>query len=424
MQAAGHLKGRRPFYGWAIVAFGALVVFGSAPGQSFIFSVFVDDVRGETGLSRTGISTLYAVGTVASAAMVFFISRLAARFGARRALMVAGVGLAMACFAMSGVQTPLALALVFASLRALGQGSLTINTTVMTAQWFVRQRGRAMALMGLGYPLSIGVLPPLTKLLVDSLGLRETYAVLGGFVLLAILPGALFVARERPEDLGLYPDGALSPPPSERQSDESAITQTGRGPRFWQLALPLAVPSLVTTGLIFHQLAVMSERGLSGSFAAALFIPHAAALATMSVFAGYLIDRYGPKVVFSLGISLLVVAMLLISVVTAEEGAVVYSLVLGASEGTTRVVNATAWAHYYGLLDIARVQGSAVMVVIAGTAIGPLPLAVLATSLGGFAEAAVALCLLPLLALVSVAVYRQPARGPRRGSNEGRVSLV
>jgi MFS family permease len=396
---------RRPFYGWAIVALGALVVFCSAPGQSFVFSVFVDEVRTETSLTRTGISTIFAAGTVASALMVMITSRVAARFGTRRALMGAGLGLALACFAMFGAREPLVLAVVFASLRALGQGSLTINTTVMTAQWFVRRRGRARALMGLGYPLSIGILPPVTKLLVDSIGWREAYGVLGLLVLLVVVPGALLIARERPEDVGLYPDGASEPPPSEPQGAVPGEA-VERGWHFWRLALPLAVPSMISTGLIFHQLAVMSERGLSTTLAAQLFLPHAVALAVMSLCAGLLVDRFGPRLTFAAGIALLISAMLLLSTVTAGAIAVGYSLLLGASEGTTRVVNATAWAHYYGRRGLARVQGTAVMVVITGTAIGPLPLAVLSGWLGSFAAAAAALAALGLVAVLMVSTYR------------------
>ena len=39
--------------------------------------------------------------------------------------------------------------------------------------------------------------------------------VLGVMVWVLVVPGALLVARNRPEDVGLYPDGANQPPPGE-----------------------------------------------------------------------------------------------------------------------------------------------------------------------------------------------------------------
>ena len=347
--------------------------------------------------------------------MVFIVSRLAGRIGPRYALVVAGIGLAIACFGMYGAGSAVVLLIVFASLRALGQGSLTINTTVMTAQWFVQKRGRAMALMGLGYPLSIGVLPPFAKFLVDALGWQEAYAVLGAIVLVTIVPGALLIARDRPEDLGLLPDGTAEPPPGETSGIQSDPDSRGVSRlAFWHLALPLAVPSLISTGLIFHQFAVMSERGLSSAFASQLFVPHAIALASMSVLAGFVMDRFGPKITFAWGVGLLLGAMLLLSAVESQAMAVGYSFLLGSSEGTTRVVNAAVWAHYFGRSNLAPLQGSAVMVVITGTAIGPLPFAVLGSWLGELSQAAILLALLPLAALVLVLLYRPPTSVGRR----------
>jgi hypothetical protein len=54
---------RLPFYGWAIAVTGLLAVFASAPGQSYGFSVFIDSILADTGMSRTTLSALYALGT-------------------------------------------------------------------------------------------------------------------------------------------------------------------------------------------------------------------------------------------------------------------------------------------------------------------------------------------------------------------------
>ena len=174
---------------------GALVAFSSAPGQSFIFSVFIDDLIADTGLSRTAISTLSAVGTGASSAMVFMVSRLADRYGARTTLIAAATGLGLACLAMSQAREAIVVFIAFSALRALGQGSTTINATLLTAQWFVRNRGKAMAVMGLGFPLSLAMLPPICRVLIDSVGWRETYMILGVMVWVMVLLPAIFIAR-------------------------------------------------------------------------------------------------------------------------------------------------------------------------------------------------------------------------------------
>ena len=74
--AISNKPGRRIFYGWFVVGAAAVVIFSSGPGQSYVFSVFIDSIIEDTGLSRTGISVLYLASTLVSAVLVTFVSRL------------------------------------------------------------------------------------------------------------------------------------------------------------------------------------------------------------------------------------------------------------------------------------------------------------------------------------------------------------
>lgn len=404
---------QRPLYGWWIILVGSMVAFSSGPGQSFTFSVFIDSIIEDTALSRTAISTLYAVGTGLSALMVVMVSRLADRYGARTTLIGAAIGLGLACFAMSAARGPLLVFSAFAALRALGQGSLTINSTLLVAQWFVRRRGRAMALMGLGFPVSVATIPPVANFLIENVGWREAYAVLGVMVWILVLPGALLVVRNRPEDMGLYPDGADAPPPGEEATnsvvDEAMPVLTSA--KFWILAIPLSTTSLVSTGLVFHQAAIVAEHGLSASVAAAMFVPYAITSAGISLLAGDAADRFGPKWVFAAGMLTLLSGMALALVMGSLALAIVYAMIIGASGGFSRIVTAVTWAHFYGRQGLGRVQGSAVMVSITASALGPLPLAWLQAQFDGFRPGIAILMVLPVAATITVALAKPPGRG-------------
>jgi len=404
---------QRPFYGWWIILVGAMVAYSSGPGQSFTFSVFIDSIIEDTSLSRTAISTLYAVGTGLSALMVVMVSRLADRYGARTTLIGAAIGLGLACFAMSAARGPLLVFSAFAALRALGQGSLTINSTLLVAQWFVRRRGRAMALMGLGFPVSVATIPPVANFLIQNVGWREAYAVLGVMVWILVLPGALLVVRNRPEDMGLYPDGADVPPPGEEATD-SVIDRAMpvlTSAKFWILAIPLSTTSLVSTGLVFHQAAIVAEHGLSASVAAAMFVPYAITSAGVSLVAGDAADRFGPKWVFAAGMLTLLSGMALALVMGSLALAIVYAMIIGASGGFSRIVTSVTWAHFYGRQGLGRVQGSAVMVSITASALGPLPLAWLQAQFDGFRPGIAILMVLPVAAIITVALAKPPGRG-------------
>jgi MFS family permease len=404
---------RRPYYGWAVVVVATVVAFCSGPGQSYVFSVFLDSIIEATGFSRTQVSALYAVGTGLSALLVVFVSRLADRRGPRVMLIVVATGLGLACFGMSVASGPIAIFLAFASLRALGQGSLPVNGTLLVANWFVRYRGRAMAIIGLGFAASNALIPPVSRLLIEEIGWRGAYAALGVMVWLLVIPAAIFVVRDRPEEMGLHPDGADEPPEGEAQAGAArrgcASRRVLTSLPFWLLAIPMSAPSLIVTALVFHQVSIFEEQGLSAAVAAGVFVPYAVASAGMSLFSGYLIDRIGPRWLFVSNLVMLLLAMIVLQFVASPAGAVVYALVLGLVGGMQSIVSGVTWAYYYGRHGLGQVQGSAMMVSITGAALGPLPLAAL-YGLTGTYTLGINVMIALLVACIAVAVFFAPNR--------------
>ena len=399
----------RFFYGWVIVVVGALVAFSSGPGQSFVFSIFIDSMIEETGFSRSELSGLFMVSTGLSALMVAIVSRMADRVGPRLMLVLIGVAFTGACFGMAFAVGFVAFYLSFSALRALGQGALTINATLLVNQWFVAHRGRAIALMGLGFPLSNAILPPLSRFLIDHLGWRDAYAVLGVIVLLLIVPAALLLVRNRPEDVGLFPDGADAPPSSEQArpglpdvDDRRVLSSL----TFWLMAAPLATPGLVTTALIFHQTSIFEERGLSTTLAAAVFVVFAFASASTSMVAGFVVECTGPRALFIFAMGMLLAVLALSLAVNSAWMAVVYVAAMGIAGGSMRIVQDVMWAHYYGRFGLGRVQGSAMMIAITGAAIGPFPLAVFRDFTGTYQAGIITMATLPALSIVVLLLAR------------------
>lgn len=371
---------QKPYYGWAVVLVATIATFCSGPGQSFVFAVFVDPILAETGISRVYLSTLYAFGTAVSAAMVVLVARLADRFGARLMLAAIALALGVACFGISFAAGPIALFFGFAALRALGQGSLPVTATMLTAQWFVKRRGQAVAVVVLGLAASNALLPPVTQVLISSVGWREAYVALGLMVWVLLIPASVLIVRNRPEDVGLHPDGAAAP--VEEAGDDDAGAAEGRrfwrvvvSRDFWFLAVPLAAVPFVVTALVFHQISILDGQGLTPEAAAGVFVPFAVASAVATALSGTLSARWGPKAVLMASLGLLLLAVAGLQLVSTVPTAIAYSALLGAAAGTQGVVAGVIWAHYYGRAGLGRVQGPATMVMISAAALAPLPLA-------------------------------------------------
>lgn len=408
-------KAEKPFYGWAVVLVATLATFSSGPGQSFVFSVFVDPILADTGLSRVYLSTLYAFGTAVSAGMVVLVARLADRFGARLMLTAIALALGVACFGMSFAAGPLALFLGFAALRALGQGSLPVTATMLTSQWFVKRRGRAVAVVVLGLAASNAVLPPVTQSLIGSVGWREAYVALGIMVWVLLIPAAILVVRNRPEDVGLHPDGSPAPveePGGDQDGEGRGFWKVVASPDFWFLAVPLAAVPFVVTALVFHQISILDGQGLTPAAAAGVFVPFAAASAGATALSGALAERLGPRGVLTVSLALLLSAVVGLQLVSTVPTAIAYSVLLGAAAGTQGVVAGMIWAHYYGRAGLGRVQGPATMVMISAAALAPLPLAALRQLSGDYSLGLLVMATIPVGCAVMARLF-DPKRARR-----------
>ena len=387
-------------------------MFSSGPGQSYVFSVFLDSIIEDTGLSRTGISVLYLASTILSAILVTFVSRLADRYGPRIMLVAAGFGLGAACFGMATATHVLLFFVAFAALRALGQGSLSINCILLVNQWFVSRRGRAVGLMTLGSMLSTALFPSFARFLIDSIDWRGAYAVLGVVAIGLIVPVALLVVRNRPEDVGLFPDGSSQPPVSEIRQAAAGVRRNVRvfsSLSFWLLALSLSSPSLITTALMFHQASIFEENGLSATLAAGAFAVFSVSSASSSLVAGFVTDRIGPKSLLVFSMATLVATLALGVVINSLYVAVIYVVMMGISSGSYIIVHSTIWAHYYGRHGLGRIQGPAMTLSVCASAVGPLPLAMFQEFTGSYTQGMLAMMALPVLSLPVLLLTRPGA---------------
>ena len=223
----GGRRERRPFYGWVVVA--ALSVAGGVSVFMGIgnFGIFVAPMSEELGVGNSAFGWALSARLLGFAVSGPLIGRLIDRKGARVPLAAAALlfgGSAMAMSLVDAGWQMIGLTL-FAGLAGFW-GSSTLYLTIPIAKWFVRKRGRAMSLFFPGVPFGIGVASPLTQLLVDAAGWRAAWVVLGAAGGLTIAALSLILIRNRPEDLGLQPDG--DPDEADAPQDASAPRRAAR----------------------------------------------------------------------------------------------------------------------------------------------------------------------------------------------------
>lgn len=389
----------------------ALAFAASAPGQSFLISVFVDDFIAGTGLSRTWFSGLYAAGTIVSAAAMIMVGRLVDQRGLRVAWIAVAAGLAAAC-GLASVATGAILAFVsLALLRTAGQGAFTLIGTLLVARTFERRRGQAVAGANLGLTLASVGLPPLVALLILNTDWRTAYQVLALALLVVVLPLGILVRPGPPRREHFRDDDGRRTQPTDYPAP---VRTTRRGlPNLpttatTRLLLVLAAPPLIGTAVIFHAVSILEQRGI-GYLAAGGVVGLLGATSALGVIlAGSVLDRLPTRTALLL-LSSVVLAATLILLVPVPAAAYTAFAVLGLGIGSVGVVNGTVWARTFGTSQLGRVQGMAQSSMITAAAVAPLVPAI-SLSLSGAYEAGIVV--LALTAGAAVLLSTRPGPQP------------
>ena len=404
----------RVFYGWVMLAVAALGMFASGPGQSHIFSVFITPISLDLGISRTALSSAYAGATLAAAFGLPYVGRLVDRFGVRRVALVVALAFGSACIAFGHVGNLLALTLGFAALRFLGQGSLMLSSANLVAQWFSRQRGFALSLMALGFSASIAAHPPLAQWLIDQVGWREAWLWLGLMTWALLLPLFFVLVQNKPEDLGLVPDGRAAAggeaalAHAARADVGLTVRQAVRTPAFWIIALSFATFSMLVTGLFFHQVAIFDDRGISPQAAARLFPISALTMVLAMPIFGRLLDRLPTKPMFACAMLTMTAAMLALVMVDDVPSAIFYSIVFGINNAAIHSHISYLWPHWFGRRHLGSIQGTAQTVGVIGASLGPIPLGAAFDLFGTYQGALLLLALLPVACAIAILLMRPP----------------
>ena len=189
------------YYGWVIVGVGFLAHIASAFSISSTLAVFLKPLSADLGISRGTFSLIRSGEILIGAAAAPVVGTLMDRYGGRW-LMAAGGLISGAGFICLGqTRDFIQFALVRWLLVTPGDslmGSLVVNVSI--ARWFVRMRGRALAIAGMGHGLTKVCMPVVAAALLLYVGWRGSWAVFGVFALLLVVAPALrkiFLSRER-----------------------------------------------------------------------------------------------------------------------------------------------------------------------------------------------------------------------------------
>ena len=332
------------YYGWVIACvcgLTLLVVFGIR----LSFTVFFVALTESFAWPRADTSLIFSISMIVFAVTSPIAGLALDRWGVRPVFSVGVSLLALGLLLSSRIQTLAQLAFTYGFVSGVGITVLGLGLQAsVVSRWFRQRRGVAIGITFAGTGLGSLLLTPGVALMIERIGWRAAYVVLGGVAFLLLWP-IIHLLRLNPAQLQLLPDGAgrvaqINEMPLQATvapAIEWTMWQVVQTPSFWLIILA----SLGAIGplrlLTVHQLAAIVEAGFERLYAASVVGVAGAVTAVSFITFGALSDRIGRRAAYTIGSLCLLTAFLVLGNLPrlgATSWLWLYALALGLGEGS------------------------------------------------------------------------------------------
>ncbi|MGE0059734.1 MAG: MFS transporter [Dehalococcoidia bacterium] len=411
----------RIYYGWVIVAGLSLVGAVNMSLGGVNFGSFISPMRNDLGISNTVFGLSATVRTLSTGIFSPYLGKMLDRHGSRYPMAIAGVLIIFILFGLAFVQSGWMLLLMMFLLGAIGmQGGTSLYSTVPISHWFIRKRGMAMSWAFVGGPFALILALPGTAWLIDLIGWRETWALLGVIGGVTTLLVALLIVRNTPQEMGLVADGFVedvapvktsdTAKPAPVEDDEYPWTRDEalRTWAFWALGLSFGVAQLGAGTFVLFRIPFYEEAGISPALAGLGSAVDAGIVAIGVMFLAPHIDRVPLRHGSVVGVGLTMVALAM-SLLHASVFMMFFAnFVFGVGQIFNIGIRNLIWSTYYGRAHIGSIRGAAFLVQMVFSAAGP-PLGGILRDVSGSYDLVWILSLVPMgFGMVLVFTAKKP----------------
>ena len=279
------------FYGWFVLAatfFAMFMVTGARNG----FGTFIIPMGDELQWDRGTISLAIAIGWLCNGVSQPFLGRLYDRYGGRTVISVSLLVVGTCTMLLSQVNDMSVFGLfvldrfwflvgIYGFVISVASGGASLVTIhAVLARWFSRKRGLAISISTAGASAGSLVLVPFAAYMIELAGWRNTWIILGAFVVFFALPLAWMLVRNDPSEMGEQQDGDAAP----GEGGAGRANAARRGPLevdywrdalksapIWQLTGAYFVCGMTTAIISAHYIPFAVEKGIDPRVAALAF---------------------------------------------------------------------------------------------------------------------------------------------------------
>ncbi len=247
-----------------------------------------------------------------------------------------------------------------------GFGGYIAGTTIVN-NWFVKKRSLALGMFMACGGLGGLVFPPFITVLISSMGWRNTWLTLAGIFVVVVLIGGIFLIRNRPEDVGLTPDGLPESPatvkPDMKEDSEPLSRQTGWLKKTVGMPVTWFIIAMVTAGafsmgtISTHQIAFIQDFGYSAITAATVASVMAVSQTCGSLIMGAMGLRFNVRFLAAIAFVFQIIGIIIILSTRTLSIIYLYAACMGISWGAVLTALPTFIGTNYPRNRYAQVMG-------------------------------------------------------------------
>ncbi len=341
-----NLRRSEPARGWIVVA-GTFVNLAMVYGIWYSYSVLLVAILREFGWTRSTIAGAFSVFVIVHGLFSPFNGWLVGRVGPRRVILAGGCLMGLGVLLTAEATAWWHLYLTFGGVAAIGVASAGwVPSIVLVRKWFPDRVGTALGVASAGIGIGIGVLVPLTQMLVDLVGWRWAYRTLAVVTTGWVVPATLFLLRDPPSDADWGGKSGGAP-----AGIYWTLSTAVRDWHFWGLAIVFGSGNVATQMLLVHQVAFLVDHGVAALVAASI----AGLVGLVSILGkvtwGTLSDRTNRELAYSIAFACVIMSIGALVLAGRHPGSALpylYAVFIGLGYAATAPLTPAAASDLFG----------------------------------------------------------------------------
>lgn len=355
------------YYGWRIVAAAYVSLFISVGFLFYSFGVFFPALVEEFGGSRFAVAIGLAVMNVCMAIAAPFLGKAVDERSIRNIMLIGAVLLGFGFLLSSRITAIWQFYVLLGTLLGLGAAMVgQLPSSTLVSNWFVKRRGMALGIATMGVSMSGVVMAPVTTMLIARFGWRGTFVVFGVLAAAIVLPVVALIVVNRPEDMGLLPDGDSKPlldPLDEMQHGHAVhfAEFSARGTimqrNFWAITILVGLNFFSMGAILTHMIAHTRDMGIEPLKASFVITACAGVGVTGKLLFGYIADFVDTRIAMLCALGFQAAGTIILLNAHSYGALLAVGAVFGMGMGGIVPLWGSLIGEYFGRMSFGRVMG-------------------------------------------------------------------